>query len=61
MQRNNDGCIEKEFQVMSDSSYWEYIRNRNEDLPELLKKHQKDDGKIIYKPFKIEMIMISGT
>jgi len=54
-------CIEKEFHVMSDSSYGEYIRKRDEDLPELLKKIETDDGKIIYKPFKREMVMISGT
>jgi hypothetical protein len=61
MKKIADVCIEKEFQVMSYSSYLEYIRNRNEDLPELFKKHQKNDGQIIYKPFKIEMVMIAGT
>ena len=52
-------CIEKEFHVLSDSSYHKYIHNRIEDLPELLKKIETDDGKIIYKPFKLEMVMNS--
>jgi hypothetical protein len=52
-------CIEKEFYIMSDSSYNEYTREGFEDLPELLKKFETDDGKVIYKPFKKEMVMIS--
>jgi hypothetical protein len=51
-------CIEKEFGVMSDSTYNEYTRKNFEDLPELLKKFEEKDGKIIYKPFKKEMAMV---
>ena len=47
--------IENEFQIMSCSSYYKYIENRFEDLPELLKKIKTDDGKIVYKPFLKEM------
>ena len=53
-------CIEKEFHVLTDSSYHESIRNKIEDLPELLKKIETDKGKIIYKPFKLEMVMHSS-
>ncbi len=49
--------IEKEFKVMSESSFWKKARNHYEGLPELLKRHQTDDDSIIYKPFKIEMVM----
>ena len=50
-------CIEKEFGVMSESSFWKTTRDLEEDLPELLKRQQMDDGRIVYKPFKIEMVI----
>jgi len=52
-------CIEKEFHILSDSSYHSSIRNKNEDLSELYKKFEMEDGKIVYKPFKFEMVTIS--
>ena len=53
-------CIEKEFHVLSNSSYHRSIRNKLEDLPELYKKFELEDGRTVYKPFKLEMVMYSA-
>jgi hypothetical protein len=44
-------CVEREFGVLSDSSFWEYLRANRVDPPELLQKHQDGDGRIVYRQY----------
>lgn len=43
-------CIEKEFGVLSDSSYWGGLREGNAFDSELLRKITQDDGRVVYVP-----------
>jgi len=41
-------CIEQEMGVLSESSFWKYLRENNTETPELLKKIVSIDGRITY-------------
>jgi len=44
-------CIEQEFEVLSDSSFWSHLKKTENYPRELLQRHLEDDGRIIYQQY----------